>query len=92
MNPGLMQNRPDVPNPLTDHERVLELHGRGHRPARRENQEKDDPLFHLFHELKQGIKNGKVIVELNSNFAKDLMSLYAKTSKYYRCCILTSCI
>ena len=56
LNPVLMIYRPEVPNPLTDHEQVLELHGRGHRPARRKYQERDDPLFRLFHEVKQGIK------------------------------------
>ena len=54
LNPGLIKNCPEVPNPLNEHEQVLELHGGGHQPIKREGQEKDDPLFRLFHEVKQG--------------------------------------
>ena len=48
LNPDLMLNRPESPNPLTGDEQVLELlPGGGHRTKRR-GQATEDPLHSLF--------------------------------------------
>ena len=58
LNPELMLNRPESPNPLTGDEQVLELlPGGGHRTKRR-GQATEDPLHSLFvypEDQKQGI-------------------------------------
>ena len=60
LNPDLMLNRPESPNPLTGDQQVLELiPGGGARPIRtRGQQAKEDPLHKLFvcsEDEKQGI-------------------------------------
>ena len=59
LNPGLMLNRPESPNPLTGDQQVLELlPGGGHRPMRRNGQSMEDPLYKLFvpdKDVKQGM-------------------------------------
>ena len=59
LNPALMLNRPESPNPLTGDELVLELLPDGrHRPLRRRGgQGTEDPLYKLFvpdKDVKQG--------------------------------------
>lgn len=58
LNPALMLNRPESPNPLTGDQQVLELlPGGGHRPLRRRGQAMEDPLYRLFvpsKDVKQG--------------------------------------
>lgn len=59
LNPELMLNRPESPNPLTGDQQVLELvPGGGHRPIQRRGQAKEDPLYSLFvpnEQQKEGI-------------------------------------
>ena len=48
LNPGLMLQREESPNPLRDDETVIELTADGrHRPVQRDG-EKADPLYELF--------------------------------------------
>ena len=59
LNPALMLNRPESPNPLTGDQQVLELlPGGGHPPMRRHGQAMEDPLYKLFvpdKDVKQGM-------------------------------------
>ena len=49
LNPDLMLNRPESPNPLTGDQQVLELLPRGgHRPIQRRGQAMEDPLHNMF--------------------------------------------
>lgn len=49
LNPDLMLNRPESPNPLTGDQQVLELiPGGGARPIQTRGQAKEDPLRNLF--------------------------------------------
>ena len=49
LNPDLMLNRPESPNPLADDQQVLELvPGGGAKPIKRRGQTKEDPLHSLF--------------------------------------------
>ena len=61
LNPALMQNRPESPNPLTGDQQVLELlPGGGHRPLRRPGQAMEDPLYKLFVPNKD-VKQGRLV-------------------------------